>query len=629
MGKKAFKSETKRLMDLMINSIYTHKEIFLREIISNASDAIDKLCYLSLTDPNVGMKRSDFEIRIRLDKEHRILSVEDNGIGMDEEDLEKNLGVIARSGSLEFRESMEQDKEDAANLIGQFGVGFYSAFMVSDRITVETKKYGSDKAYRWESSGIDGYTISPCERDTVGTTVSMHIREDGEEKDEYSQYMREYPIYKLVKKYSDYIRWPIRMLMPQPVVKEGSDPKNPEYEEKFEYETLNSMRPIWSRNKSEVTEEEYNTFYKEHYLDGDDPLKTIVTAVEGNVSYRAVLYIPSKQSVKYDTEDYKAGLELYSNGVRIMEHCAELIPEYYNFVRGVVDSSDVSLNISREMLQQDRQLRLIRQNLEKKVRETLDRMLASERDKYESFYRNFGRQLKVCAMDDFGENKEKLQDLLMFWSSKTKKLITLKEYTDNMKPDQKYIYYAGGDTLDSIDHLPQIEILKDLDYEMLYFTDKADELVAQMFGNYNGKEFKSAVDGDLGLEESKKEISATPEQQETIAYVKSILGDKVDDVRVSGKLKSHPVILTSGEGLTFDMERYFRAMSPDMPMKAKRYLELNVEHEAFRKLEEARKQEPEKAEKYVEILYEQARLIAGLGIEDPTAYTDLVCSLWD
>jgi len=630
LAKKQFKAETRRLMDLMINSIYTHKEIFLREIISNASDAIDKLCYLSLTDQNVGMNREDYEIRITLNKDERTLVISDNGIGMDEEDLEKNLGIIANSGSLKFREEHKEEENAADDLIGQFGVGFYSAFMVADKITVLTRKYGSDQGYKWVSDGVDGYTITPVEKKNVGTSVAMHLREDPEEdKDEFSKYIREYTIYKLVKKYSDYIRWPIRMLMPNPVMKEGCDPKNPEFEEKFEYETLNSMKPLWQRKKGEVTQEEYDEFFKEHFLSQDAPQRTIPVSVEGNIDYTALLFIPAKASVKYDTDEYESGLELYSQGVKIMDKCSDLMPEYFNFVRGVVDSPDISLNISREMLQHDRQLKLIRTNLEKKVKAELEKMLKNERDDYETFYRNFGRQLKICAIDDFGKNKEQLQDLMLFWSSKTRKLITLAEYVEGMKEEQKYIYFASGDSLDSIDHLPQMELLKEHDMEVLYFTDKVDELVAEMMVSYKEKSFRNAVDGDLELAESEEKPEATESQKEALEYIKTVLGEKVDEVKASTKLKSHPVILSSGEGVSFDMERYFRAMNPEMNVKAKKILELNTEHEAFRTIDVLRTTNPERAAKYVEILYQQGRLIAGIGVEDPTAYTDLLCGLWN
>ncbi len=625
MKKKEFKAESKRLLELMIHSIYTHKEIFLREIISNASDAIDKLCYLSLTDENVGLKREDFAISLSLDKENRTLTVSDNGIGMDESELENNLGVIASSGTFQFRQ--ELDKEAEADVIGQFGVGFYSAFMVADHITVISRKYGSEQAWRWESDGVDGYTIEPCTRDSVGTDIIMHIKPDGEEKDEYSQYVREYPLYKLVKKYSDYIRFPIRMLMPHPQVKEGSPEDNPEYEEVFEWETLNSMVPLWQRKKADVTREEYDKFYQERFGDGAAPLSVITVSVEGAVTYKALLYIPEQAPSQYYTEDFQPGLQLYASGVMIMDKCADLLPDYFNFVRGVVESPDLSLNISRELLQHDRQLKIISANLEKKIKAELERMLRDEREKYEKFYRSFGRQLKLCALDNYGAKKEQLQDLLLFYSSTQKKPVTLAEYVSRMQEGQKYIYFASGDTVEAIDHMPQTELLKDRDMEILYFTDKADEFLPDMLRSYQEKPFRSAIDGDLELDGEEKK-DETDSYQEGFGFIKEALGDKVDQVKASTKLKTHPVCLSSGEGITFEMEKYFTAVQPEFGMKAKRILEINVDHPAFAALETARIIDPERAKKYAEILYNQACLIAGLPIENPSAYTDLLCSLW-
>ncbi len=628
MSKKEFKAESKRLLDMMINSIYTHKEIFLREIISNASDAIDKLCYLSLTDDKVGLKREDFQITLTIDKANRTLTVSDNGIGMDESDLENNLGVIANSGSLQFKGELEGKETTDTDIIGQFGVGFYSAFMVADEITVITKKYGCDQAYRWQSTGVDGYTIEPCEKDTVGTDIIMHIKPDSEEeKDEYSQYLREYPLYKLVKKYSDYIRFPIRMLMPHPKLKEGCPEDKPEYEEEFVYETLNSMVPLWQRKKSEVTKEEYDKFYQERFGEMAPPQSVITASVEGAVTYKALLFIPSRMPNQYFTEDFKPGLQLYSSGVMIMDHCADLLPEYFNFVRGVVDSPDLSLNISRELLQHDRQLKVIATNLEKKIKAELLRMLKDERDSYETIYRSFGRQLKLCALNNYGANKEKVQDLLLFYSSKEKKLVTLDEYVDRMPESQKFIYYATGESVDAIDHLPQTELVKEHDYEMLYFTDNTDGFIPDMFGKYRDKPFRSVVDGELELDDEKKP-DETEHYKEAFTFIKEALGDKVTEVKASTKLKTHPVCLSSGEGITFEMEKYFTAVQPDLNMKAKRILEVNVDHPAFLAFETARIVEPERAKKYAQILYNQACLIAGLPIDDPSAYTDLLCSLW-
>ena len=636
--KKKFKAESQRLLDMMINSIYTHKEIFLREIISNASDAIDKMCYLALTDPSVGESRSDYEIIIALDKENRTLTVSDNGIGMDEQELEKNLGTIAFSGSSKFSEQLEKDSKAAGSttadhtnevdIIGQFGVGFYSAFMVSDKVEVVSKKYGSDKAYRWVSEGAGGYSIEEAERDGHGTDVIMHIRQDGEEADEFSQYMREYPIYKLVKKYSDYIRFPIRMLMPQPQIKEGSDPKNPEFEEVWEYETFNSMVPLWQRKKAEVTKEEYDDFYKTTFQDDLAPLETLTVSVEGLVSYDALMFIPEKVPNKYYTDDYTGGLQLYSSGVLIMDKCRELLPEYFNFVRGVVDSPDLSLNISREMLQHDRQLKLISNNLEKKIRAKLEEMRDKNREEYETFYKSFGRQLKLCALDDYGKYKDQLQDLLMFWSSTEEKPVTLAEYVSRMKDDQEYIYYATGDSFEAVDKMPQTEVLKDRGIEILYFTDSTDGFIPDMFRNYKEKKFMSVIDGDFDLGDGKDEEKMNNAFKDTFDFVKETLGDRVDVVKATTKLKTHPVCLSSGEGITFEMEKYFTAVNPDLGMKAKRILELNVDHDAFLALNRARIDDPERAKKMCEVLLNQALLIAGLPIQDPSAYTDVVCSLF-
>ena len=626
MEKKAFKAESQRLLDLMINSIYTHKEIFLREIISNASDAIDKLCYLSLTDENVGLKREDFAITLSVDKENRTLTVSDNGIGMDADELENNLGVIASSGTYQFRQGL--DKEAEADVIGQFGVGFYSAFMVADHITVISRKYGQEQAYRWESDGLEGYTIEPCTRDAVGTDIIMHIKPDSdEEPDEYGQYLQEYALRRLVKKYSDYIRFPIKMMMPHSQVKEGSPQDKPEYEEVLAWETLNSMVPLWQRKKADVTREEYDKFYQERFGDPAAPLSVITVSAEGAVTYKALLYIPSQAPSQYYTEDYKPGLQLYASGVMIMDSCADLLPDYFNFVRGVVESPDLSLNISRELLQHDRQLKIISANLEKKIKAELERMLRDDREKYETFYRSFGRQLKLCALDNYGTRKEQLQDLLLFYSSTEKKPVTLAEYVSRMQPEQKFIYFASGDTVDAIDHMPQTELLKDHNMEILYFTDKADEFLPDMLQKYQDKPFRSAIDGDLELGDEQKP-DETDSHQESFAFLKEALGDKVDQVKASTRLKTHPVCLSSGQGITFEMEKYFTAVQPELGMKAKRILEINVDHPAFAAFETARITDPDKAKKYAQILYNQACLIAGLPIENPSAYTDLICSLW-
>ena len=623
---RKFKTESKKLLDLMINSIYTNREIFLREIISNASDAIDKLCYLSLTDENVGLKREDFAITLSVDKENRTLTVSDNGIGMDADELENNLGVIASSGTYQFRQGL--DKEAEADVIGQFGVGFYSAFMVADHITVISRKYGQEQAYRWESDGLEGYTIEPCTRDAVGTDIIMHIKPDGdEEPNEYGQYLQEYALRRLVKKYSDYIRFPIKMMMPHSQVKEGSPQDKPEYEEVLAWETLNSMVPLWQRKKADVTREEYDKFYQERFGDPAAPLSVITVSAEGAVTYKALLYIPSQAPSQYYTEDYKPGLQLYASGVMIMDSCADLLPDYFNFVRGVVESPDLSLNISRELLQHDRQLKIISANLEKKIKAELERMLRDDREKYETFYRSFGRQLKLCALDNYGARKEQLQDLLLFYSSTEKKPVTLAEYVSRMQPEQKFIYFASGDTVDAIDHMPQTELLKDHNMEILYFTDKADEFLPDMLQKYQDKPFRSAIDGDLELGDEQKP-DETDSHQESFAFLKEALGDKVDQVKASTRLKTHPVCLSSGQGITFEMEKYFTAVQPELGMKAKRILEINVDHPAFAAFETARITDPDQAKKYAQILYNQACLIAGLPIENPSAYTDLICSLW-
>ena len=635
--KKKFKAESQRLLDLMINSIYTNKEIFLREIISNASDAIDKMCYLALTDKSVGMNRSDFEIVLTLDKENRTLTVSDNGIGMNAEELEKNLGTIAFSGSKRFSEEIEKaEKEkttaasaaDKVDIIGQFGVGFYSAFMVSDKVEVVSRRFGEDTAHRWVSEGAGGYTIEEAERETQGTDVIMHIREDGEDKDEYSQYMREYPIYKLVKKYSDYIRFPIKMLMPHPQVKEGSDPENPEYEEVWEYEVFNSMVPLWQRKRADVTKEEYNEFYKTTFQDDTDPLETLTVSVEGLVSYDALMFIPELVPNKYYTDEFSGGLQLYSSGVLIMDKCKDLLPEYFNFVKGVVDSPDLSLNISREMLQHDKQLRLISANLEKKIKGRLEEMRDKKREDYEKFYKSFGRQLKLCALDDYGKYKDQLQDFLMFYSSTEKKLVTLAEYVERMQEDQEYIYFATGDSLEAVDKMPQTEILKDKGIEILYFIDSTDGFIPDMFRTYKEKKFMSVIDGDYDLGDTKKDEEADKVFKDTFDFVKETLGDRVDVVKATTKLKTHPVCLSSGEGITFEMEKYFTAVNPDLGMKAKRILELNVDHAAFLALDRARTDDPERAKKMCEVLLNQALLIAGLPVQDPSGYTDIVTSLF-
>ena len=627
MAKKEFKAESKRLLELMIHSIYTHKEIFLRELLSNASDAIDKLSYRSLTDEGVGLSRGDFAITVTPDAEKRTLTVSDNGIGMSREELEENLGVIANSGTFRFRQELNPEKAGDTDVIGQFGVGFYSAFMVADHITVISKKYGEEQAYRWESSGADGYTVDPCEKETVGTDIILHLRDDGDEPDEYSQYLREGTLARLVKKYSDYIRFPIRMEMTHSRRKEGSPDDKPEFEDVREWETVNSMVPLWQRKKSDVKREEYDKFYQERFGDMTPPQSVVTVSAEGAVTYQALLFIPSQAPGLYYTEDYEPGLQLYSSGVMIMDKCADLLPDYLSFVRGVVDSPDLSLNISRELLQHDRQLKIISANLEKKLRAELERMLRDDRAGYEKFWKNFGRQLKVCALNNYGAQKDKLQDLLLFYSSTEKKLVTLGEYVSRMPESQKYIYFAAGESIEAIDHMPQTEVLKDSSTEILYFTDKTDEFIADMFRTYQEKEFRSALDDEpetTGEEKKDPDEAAQP----ALDFIREMLGAKVDGVKASTRLKTHPVCLTCGEGLTFEMEKYFTAVQPDLGLKAKRILEVNTNHPAFAALESARETDPEKAKKYAEILYQQACLIAGLPIENPSDYTDLLCSLW-
>ncbi len=627
MAKKEFKAESKRLLELMIHSIYTHKEIFLRELLSNASDAIDKLSYRSLTDEGVGLSRGDFAITVTPDAEKRTLTVSDNGIGMSREELEENLGVIANSGTFRFRQELNPEKAGDTDVIGQFGVGFYSAFMVADHITVISKKYGEEQAYRWESSGADGYTVDPCEKETVGTDIILHLRDDADEPDEYSQYLREGTLARLVKKYSDYIRFPIRMEMTHSRRKEGSPDDKPEFEDVREWETVNSMVPLWQRKKSDVKREEYDKFYQERFGDMTPPQSVVTVSAEGAVTYQALLFIPSQAPGLYYTEDYEPGLQLYSSGVMIMDRCADLLPDYLSFVRGVVDSPDLSLNISRELLQHDRQLKIISANLEKKLRAELERMLRDDREGYEKFWKNFGRQLKVCALNNYGAQKDKLQDLLLFYSSTEKKLVTLGEYVSRMPESQKYIYFAAGESIEAIDHMPQTEVLKDSSTEILYFTDKTDEFIADMFRTYQEKEFRSALDDEpetTGEEKKEPDEAAQP----ALDFIRETLGAKVDGVKASTRLKTHPVCLTCGEGLTFEMEKYFTAVQPDLGLKAKRILEVNTNHPAFAALESARETDPEKAKKYAEILYQQACLIAGLPIENPSDYTDLLCSLW-
>ncbi len=627
MAKKQFKAESKRLLDLMINSIYTHQEIFLREIISNASDAIDKLAYLALTDEKVGLSRSDFAIRLEPDKQKRVLTVSDNGIGMTKDEMENNLGTICRSGSLQFKQDMEQQPD--LDIIGQFGVGFYSAFMVAADVTVISKKYGSDEAWMWQSSGADGYTMTPCEREGAGTDVIMHLKDDTDDE-KYSSFLQTYELERLVKKYSDYIRYPIKMRVEKSRMKEGCDKDKPEYETYEEVETLNSMIPLWQKPKQDVTEAEYNQFYKDKFYDFEDPAAVIHVSVEGAVTYKALLYIPAKAPYDFYTKDFKKGLQLYSSGVMIMEHCEDLLPDCFRFVRGVVDSQDLSLNISREMLQHDRQLKFMASNLEKKIRQELEKLLKEDREKYEKVYAAFGLQLKYGVVAQYGEKKDVLQDLLLFWSQKENKLVSLKEYTDAMPEGQPHIYYASGESRERLAQLPQLEQLKEKGYDVLLLTDEVDEFVVQTLQKYAGHDFLSATAKDLGLasEEEKKAVEEKAEQAKpTLEFVKQTLGDKVSLVRLSTNLGSHPVCIVPAEGMSFEMEKYFKRLNPDMGMKADRILELNADHPVFAALQLAVAQDPEKAKKYARILYTQALLMADLPVDDPSDYTDLVCEL--
>lgn len=625
MEKMQFKSESKRLLDLMINSIYTHREIFLREIISNASDAIDKLCFISLTDDKVGMSRSDFKILIKADKENRTLTVSDNGIGMDKDELENNLGTIASSGSYKFRQQLKDEDKENVDIIGQFGVGFYSAFMVAKEITVITRKYGSDTGYKWQSAGADGYTIEEWQKDTVGTDIIMVLKDDTEE-DKYSEYLEQYRLSSLIKKYSDYIRYPIEMDMESTKVKEGTE-ENPEYETVVERKTLNSMVPIWQKAKKDVTKEEYNNFYKEKFFDFEDPLLTITTSVEGVVTYKALLYIPAKTPYNYYTKEYEKGLQLYSSGVMIMENCPDLLPEHFRFVKGVVDSQDLSLNISREMLQHNRQLKLIEEHLEKKIKNELASMLKKDRENYEKFFAAFGRQLKYGLVSDYGAHKDKLSDLILFYSYNQKKLITLDEYVEAMKEDQKYIYFATGESKEIIETLPQTEILKDKGFDFLCCTDEIDEFALNSLRTFKEKEFRSVLNDDLGIESENKEEEKEEGQDALITFIKETLGDKVSQVVVSKKLKSHPVCLTAQGGISFEMEKYFSVVQPESGMKAQRVLEINMSHPAVKALKDKVTTNIEEAKKYVQLLYSQSLLIAGLPLENPSEYTDLVCSL--
>ena len=629
MAMKEFQAESKRLLDLMINSIYTHKEIFLRELISNASDAIDKLYYRTLEDGATGLSREDFSIQLAVDKEARTLSISDNGIGMTQEELDNNLGVIARSGSLQFKQ--EAEKKDEVDIIGQFGVGFYSAFMVSSRVAVDTKAFGSDEAWHWESTGLDGYEITPGAKADRGTTITLYLKEDSEDEN-YSEFLDQFRLQDLVKKYSDYIRYPIRMEVSHTHVKEGTgvDGKDPEYETHTEVETLNSMTPIWKKAKSEVTDEEMNAFYKEKFYDWQDPLKVIRTSTEGAATYTALLFIPKSAPMDYYTREYEKGLQLYASGVLIMDKCADLLPDCFSFVKGLVDSQDLSLNISREMLQHDRQLKLIASRLEKKIASELQSVLNNDREKYEQFWKAFGLQMKYGLYDNYGAKKDELKDLVLFTSSAEKKLTSLKEYVSRMKPEQKYIYYGCGETVERVLSLPQAETLQEKGFEMLCLTDNVDEFALRMLMKYDDKEFRNISSDDLELEsteEKEKVKELAEENKDMLAFVKESLGDKVKDVRLSGKLKSHAVCITTDGMISTEMEKVLNAMPAQEKIKAQRVLEINGEHPIFQRLQELYQSDKERLKLYAEILYDQALLLEGISLEDPSDFSQKLCQL--
>ena len=621
---KQFKAESKRLLDLMINSIYTNKEIFLRELLSNASDAIDKLYYQSLTDKSIKVNKKDLCIKIEIDKENRLLKIIDTGIGMNKEELENNLGMIAKSGSLQFKEENEKKKD--VNIIGQFGVGFYSSFMVSDDVTVISKKYNEEDAYKWESTGAEGYTITKDEKDTYGTTIILKIKSDNEEYN-YSDFLDTYTIETLVKKYSDYIRYPIKMNVTRRELKKGS---KDEYEDVTKEETLNSMIPLWKKEKNKITEEEYNNFYQSKFYDYENPIKVIHTSVEGMISYKAILFLPAHAPFDYYSKEYEKGLALYSNGVLIMDKCSDLLPDYFGFVKGVVDSDDLSLNISREILQQDRQLKLIASNIEKKIKSELESMLKDERDKYEKFFKEFGMQLKLGVYNDYGMHKDELKDLLLFYSSKDEKYITLKEYVSSMKDDEENIYYACGETIDKINMLPQVEKVKDKGYNILYLTEYVDEFAIKSLMEYDGKKFVNVSEENLDLdtEEEKEEIKKiNDENKEMLNSMKEIIGSDISDVRFTHRLKNHPVCLVSEGPVSIEMQKVLNAMPTDQSINAKIILEINSSHKIADKLKELYKSDKEKFNEYTKILYSQSRLIEGLSIENPTEISNLICDL--
>ncbi|MBC8529087.1 molecular chaperone HtpG [Christensenellaceae bacterium NSJ-44] len=624
MAKKQFKTESKRILDLMINSIYTHREIFLRELISNASDASDKLYFTAMKEGNTGLNREDLPIHIGVDKENRVLTISDHGCGMKREELENNLGVIARSGTLNFKK--DNDLGEDIDVIGQFGVGFYAAFMVSKKVTVQSRAYGSDEAWQWQSTGADGYTIEPCEKAENGTDIILEIKDD-EGEEHYGEFLEQYRLAAIVKKYSDYVRYPIQMEMESTRMKEGSET---ETETVVETSTLNSMVPIWRRAKGEVTDEDYNNFYKEKFMDFEDPLSVVSHAVEGAVTYQALLFIPKAVPFNYYSRDFEKGLQLYSNGVMIMDKCPDLLPDAFSFVRGLVDSSDLSLNISRETLQHDRQLRAIANNVKKKIKSELQKLLKNDREKYELFFKNFGRQLKVGVYTNYGAEKEFLQDLLLFHSLAGDKLIALQEYVDAMPEGQKYIYYACGTDINRVAQLPQMERVRDAGYDVLCMTEDIDEFAVRMMRDFAGKEFKSISDNDLGLDSQEDQEKAEQQAAEYKALFEDMqkaLEGKVKQVKLSSRLKSHPVCLSSDGPLSLEMEKVLNAMPTEEKVKADRILELNGDHPVFETLCKLQGKDEEKLGQYAQMLYDQALLIAGMEIEDPVAYCNRVCQL--
>lgn len=621
MEKREFKAESKRLLDIVINSIYTNREIFLRELISNASDAIDKVYYKTLGDSSLTFNKDDYYIKIKPNKEERTITISDKGIGMTEKELDENLGVIAKSGSLQFKK--ENEIKDGFDIIGQFGVGFYSGFLVADKITVITKAFGADKAYKWESDGVDGYTISEAEKDSFGTDIILHLKANDEDEN-YDEFLEEYKLKSLIKKYSDFIRYPIKLDVTKLRVKEGTENEHEEY---VEEETVNSMVPLWRRNKNELTDDDYNNFYVEKRFGFDKPLRHMHISVDGMISYNSILYIPENIPYDYYTKEYEKGLELYSNGVLIMEKCSELLPDYFGFVKGIVDSQDLSLNISREMLQHDRQLSRIAKNIKTKIKNELESMMKNDRESYEKFYKSFGRQLKYGVYDDFGMNKDELKDLLMFYSSKEKKMVSLAEYVERMAEDQKYIYYAVGESNERIEKMPQTEMVLDKGYEILYFTEDVDEFAIKMLMNYKEKEFKSVSSGDLGIESEEENKKENEENKGIFEAMKEALGEKISAVKASSRLKNYPVCLSSEGEVSIEMEKILSAMPNNQGVKAQKVLEVNTNHEVFNSLKDALENDKDKFNLYTKLLYNQALLVEGLSIEDPVDFTNDICKL--